>query len=100
MSLEGSYRTIYTLYRNSYFLIKKKEEDKYRLINNVMEINRVIIRDGNLPSAVNEFSEEFRNYIIILLINFFSGYAQIELDEKFRDLISFHTLIKLYKMTI
>jgi len=62
------------LYKNPYFLIKKKEENKYRLINNVVKINRIIIRDGNLPSAVNEFSEEFGNCVIISLINFFSGY--------------------------
>ncbi len=65
-----------------------------------MEINRVIIRDGNLFSAINEFSKEFSNYIIISFIDFFSGYNQIKLDEKSRDLISFHIFIKLYRMTI
>ncbi len=62
------------LYRNSYFLIKKKEENKYRLINNVVKINRVIIRDGNLPLAINKFSKEFNNYAITSFIDFFSGY--------------------------
>ena len=80
-------------------LIKKKEENKYRLINNVVEINRVIIRDGNLLSAVNEFSEEFGNYIIILLIDFFSGYDQVELNEKSKNLTRFHTPIRFYRMT-
>src|SRR6266498_359127 len=89
----------YTLYRNPYFLVKKKEGDKYRLINNAVEINRVTIRDGNLPLAVNEFSKEFGNYIIISFINFFSGYNQIEFDEKFRDLINFHIPIRFYRMT-
>jgi len=65
-----------------------------------VKINRVIIKDGNLPPAINEFSEEFSNYIIISLINFFSGYDQIELDEKSKNLINFHTSIKLYRMTI
>ena len=90
----------YALYRNPYFLVKKKEENKYRLINNVMEINWVIIRDGNLPPTINEFSGEFGNYIIILLINFFSGYNQIKLDEKSRDLINFYTSIRFYRMII
>ncbi len=88
------------LYRNPYFLIKKKKGNKYHFINNAVEINRVIIRDGNLPPTINEFSKEFGNYIIISLINFFFGYNQIKLDEKSRDLTSFHTLIKLYRMTI
>src|SRR6266487_7062091 len=89
----------YTLYRNPYFLIKKKEKNKYRLINNVVEINRVTIKNGNLPPAVNEFSEEFSNYTITSLINFFSSYNQIELNERSKNLINFHTPIKLYRMT-
>jgi len=64
-----------------------------------VEINRIIIRDGNLPPAVNEFSKEFNNYTITSFINFFSGYNQIELDEKSRNLTNVHTLIRLYRMT-
>ncbi len=97
---KGFIELSYTLYRNPYFLVKKKEGNKYRLINNVMEINWVIIRDGNLSPAINEFSEKFGNYVIISLIDFFSGYNQIKLNEKFRDLISFYILIKFYRMTI
>jgi len=63
-----------------------------------VEINRIIIRDGNLSPTINEFSEEFNNYTITSLIDFFSDYDQIKLDEKSRDLTSFHTPIKLYKM--
>ncbi len=64
-----------------------------------MKINRVTIRDGNFPPAINEFSEEFGNYAIISLINFFSGYNQIELNEKSKNLINFHTPIRFYRMT-
>ena len=64
-----------------------------------MEINRVIIRDGNFFLVVNEFSEEFGNCVITSLIDFFSGYDQIELNERSKDLISFHTPIRLYRMT-
>ncbi len=65
-----------------------------------MKINRVIIRDGNLSLIINEFSEEFGNYIIISFIDFFSDYDQIKLDEKFRNLTSFYTLIGFYRMMI
>ncbi len=65
-----------------------------------MEINRVTIRDGNLPPAINEFSEEFNTYTITSLINFFSGYDQVELNERSKDLTSFHIPIRLYRMTI
>ncbi len=89
----------HALYRNPYFLIKKKEENKYRLINNVVKINRVIIKNGNLSLVIDEFSKEFDNYTITLFINFFSGYNQIKLDERSRDLINFYIFIKFYRMT-
>ncbi len=88
------------MYRNPYFLVKKKEGDKYRLINNIIKINRVIIKNENLFLAINEFSEEFNNYIIILLINFFSDYNQIKFNEKSRDLTSFYIFIRFYRITI
>ncbi len=54
--------------------MKKKEKGKYPLINITMKINRVIIRDANLPPSVNEFFKEFAEYIIASLIDFFSNY--------------------------
>ena len=97
---KGLIESSYALYRNPYFLIKKKKENKYRLINNVVKINRIIIRDGNLPLTVDEFSEEFGNYIITSFINFFSRYNQIKFDERSRDLTSFYIFIKFYRITI
>jgi len=79
--------------------VKKKKKGKYRLVNVVMEINHVIVRDTNLPPSVDEFFKEFVEYIIVFLINFFSGYNQIKLDEKSRDLIAFHISIGLLRMT-
>ena len=79
-------------------MVKKKEKGKYRLINITMEINRVTVRDTNLPPSVNEFFKEFTRYVIVFLIDFFSGYNQIELNKKNRDLITFHTSIELLRM--
>jgi hypothetical protein len=60
-------------YRNLWFLIKKKD-GKYRLVNHAVEFNKVIIKNANLLLAVNSFSEEFADYAIIFLIDFFFGY--------------------------
>ncbi len=68
------FKPSYGPYRNPWFLVKKKEKGKYRLINTAMEINRVIIRDTNLPPSVNKFFKEFVGYIIAFLIDFFSSY--------------------------
>jgi len=94
------FKSNYSSYRNLWFLVKKKEKGKYRLINTIIKINRVIVRDVNFPPSVNKFFEEFIRCIIAFLIDFFSGYNQIEFNEKSRDLITFHTSIGLLKMII
>ena len=90
----------YGSYRNLWFLMKKKEKGKYRLVNIVIEINRVIVRDANLPLFIDKFSEEFTGCVITFLIDFFSNYDQIKLNERSRDLITFHTFIGLLRMII
>jgi hypothetical protein len=54
--------------------VAKKEVGEYRLINIVIKINKVMLRDANLPPLVDKFLEEFIKYIAALLINFFSKY--------------------------
>jgi hypothetical protein len=88
----------YELYRNSWFLMKKKKKEKYRLINVTLKMNRVIIRDANLLFAMNEFSEEFVNCVILSLMNFFFEYDQLSLIKKFRNMIVFMTSLDLMKM--
>jgi hypothetical protein len=39
-----------------------------------MEMNRVTIKDINMPPLADEFAEEFSGYAIISLVNFFSKY--------------------------
>jgi len=89
----------HTPYRNLWFLVKKKDQGKYRLVNTAIEINRVTIRNTNLSPSVNEFSEEFVECVVASLINFLSGYNQVKLDVKSRDFINFHTSIGLLRMT-
>jgi len=62
------------VYRNPWFLIVKKEVGEYRLINAAIKMNEVTFKDANLPSLIDEFSEEFTGYITALLVDFFSEY--------------------------
>ncbi len=89
----------YEFYRNSWFLVKKKKKEKYSLINVVLKMNRVIIRNANLSSAIDEFSEEFVDCAIVSLVNLFFEYDQWSLIEKCRDMIVFMTLFDLMRMT-
>ena len=61
-------------YQNPWYLIQKSILGKYRLINVAVELNQVTIRDANLSSSANEFSEKFGGCTIFFLINFFLGY--------------------------
>jgi len=62
-------------------------------------MNRRTIRDANLPPSVDEFSEEFAGCQMALIIDLFSGYNQIELDVRSRDLTGFQTPIRLLRIT-
>ena len=62
------------LYRNLWFLVKKKKPGEYRLINLAIHLNIVIRRDTNLPLSVNEFVDEFTGYYIISLVDLYSSY--------------------------
>jgi hypothetical protein len=88
------------LYRNPWFLVKKKKPREYRLINLAMYLNIVIRQDTNLLLLVNEFMDEFAGCYIISLVNLYSGYNQMLLYPKSRDLIVFFTLLRLLQNTI
>ena len=51
------------------------------MINAAMNMNKIIIRDVNLLSDVNEFFKEFVDMIMIFLIDLFSEYDQITLTK-------------------
>ena len=86
-------------YRNPWFLVAKKLAGTYRLINAAMKMNSVTLRDANLPPSVDEFSEEFAGCQIASLIDFFSGYDQLDLDPRCRDMTAFMTPLGLLRMT-
>ena len=86
-------------YRNPRYLVKRSQTGKYRLVNVTVELNTVTIRDANLPPSADEFSEEFAGCTVASLIDFFSGYDQVELDKGSRDLTAFMTPLGLMRMT-
>jgi hypothetical protein len=69
-------------------------------VNHTVEFNKMIIRDANLLSAVNSFSEEFAGCIVVFLIDFFFDYDQIEFDIKSKDMTAFMISIKFFRQTI
>ena len=74
-----------------YFLVKKKRDGEYWFINDVQLLNGITIRDSGMPPSVDEFSEDFAGYPITSSIDYYSGYYQIPLDRRSRDLTAFLT---------
>ena len=64
-------------------------------MNAAMNINKVTIRDANLPSNCKDFVEDFAEMTISLLLDFYAGYDQIKLHEACRDMTGFQTPLKL-----
>jgi hypothetical protein len=87
------------LYRNPWFLVKKKKPGDYRLINSATHLNTVTRRDANLPPSVDEFAEEFIGCHITSLVDLYSGYNQMLLYPKSRDLTVFFILLRLLRNT-
>jgi hypothetical protein len=87
------------LYKNLWFLIKKRKSKEYKLINLIIYFNTIIKRDTNLLSLINKFIKGFVKYQIINLIDLYLKYNQIILYSKNRDLIIFFILIGLIKNT-
>jgi hypothetical protein len=54
-------------------------------------MNKVSIRDANPPPNPNELAEEFASCYIMSLLDFFSGYDQVSLDVRSRDITAFLT---------
>ncbi|RWQ92265.1 hypothetical protein C8Q69DRAFT_408291, partial [Paecilomyces variotii] len=48
--------------------------------------------DINLPPLANEFLEEFSRILVLILIDLFFRYNQLELAEELRDLTAFYIL--------
>ena len=68
------------------------------MINAIMNMNEMIIRDINLSFNVEKFLKEFANMLITSLIDFFFNYDQITLVEKCRNLIIFMISFEFLKM--
>lgn len=61
-------------------------------------MNKIIIKNVNLPPSIDEFSEEFANCHIVFLIDFFFEYDQIEPEKQNKNLTVFMTPIEFLKM--
>jgi len=71
------------------------QKEKYRLINTVMHINKVTIRDVNISLNIEQFVKEFAGLQAVSFVNMQSEYNQIELDKRSCNIMSFMTVLNL-----
>ncbi|KAF3761320.1 hypothetical protein M406DRAFT_265358, partial [Cryphonectria parasitica EP155] len=79
------------------FLIIKKN-NSLCLINNAQKYNKHSLKNTFMLLALDKFSEKFAIYKILLLLNFFSGYNQVQLYPNSRNIIIFLMLLSLFRM--
>ena len=96
----GVIKPCHGLYQNPWYLVKKNTPGKNRLINVVVELNWVTVKNANLLSSADTFFKEFAGCTISFLMDFFSDYDQVDLDKESRDLITFMTFLGLMQITI
>ena len=65
-----------------------------------MNMNKVTIRNVNLPSNCEDFAEDFVNMTVSSLLDFYADYDQMKLNKESRDMTAFQIFLKLLRMTI
>ena len=68
------------------------------MINVIMNMNEIIIKNVNLSFNVERFLKKFTEICVVFLFKFFSEYNQVILIEKSRDLTAFITFLNLFRM--
>ena len=82
-------------YWNSWFLVWKSQKKKYRLINAVIHINKIIIYDVIISSNIEQFMKEFSEIKTVSFVNMQFSFDQITLKKKSCDLTEFMTVLEL-----
>lgn len=95
--IRGILEESHAAYRNAWFLVQKKDGG-LRLINNATRFNGVTTRDAFIPPGAEDLTEEYGMCKILSLLDLFSGYDQVPLDPRSRDITTFSTPIGLLRM--
>ena len=64
-----------------------------------MNMNKVIIRNVNLLLNCEDFTKDFADMTVSSLLDFYTDYDQMKLNEESRDMTVFQTFLNLLRMT-
>jgi len=88
----GKYEYLTASYQSRIFAVGKPKGG-IRLIADVQELNRVMVRDAGIPPRTDDFAESFVGHVIYGLTDLFSGYDGQRLGIALRPLTTFSSLI-------
>ena len=63
----------------------------------MMKMNKVTVRDTNMLSNLNKFTEDFAGMSVLSILNYFSEYNNFSSYEKLRDMTAIAILLRLLK---
>ena len=95
----GKYEDSCASYRSRVFPVVKST-GKLRLVHDLQEMNKYVIRDASLPPRADDFAESFVGRCIYGIADLFSGFDACTLAESSRDLTTFHCLNGPERLTV
>lgn len=88
----GLYEPSTSAYSGRWFVVKKKN-GKLRIVHDLQPLNGVTIRNSGNPPVAEEFIESFAGRQSYALMDILGGYDEFPIDESFRDMTTFQTLL-------
>ncbi|KAF8846529.1 hypothetical protein BDZ45DRAFT_608838, partial [Acephala macrosclerotiorum] len=70
------------------------------LINTIIKINSITLKNVNIFFSINKIFKEFIEYFYVFLIDFFFKYNQFILNVRNRNMITFIILLKFLRIII
>ncbi len=95
----GKYEYSCASYRSRVFPVAKTG-GKLRLVHDLQEMNKIVIRDAALPPRPDDFAESFVGRAVYGVADLFSGFDARTLAEVSRDLTTFHCLDGPERLTV
>lgn len=86
----GLYERSQSAYRSGFFAVEKKD-GRIRLVHDLQRLNSITIRDAGVPPLMDSLTEDLAGCHIYTGLDAFSGYDQVGIDVKSRDLTTFQS---------
>ena len=95
----GIYEMSNYSYRSRWFAVLKKDGKSIWLVHDLQPLNQVLIKDSAVPPTIEPYVELFGAWSIYTVFDLFVGFNQRELAVQSRDLTTFQTPLRTFRLT-